>query len=78
MLIMLVYTVVIMISLENMFPLFTDLKLRGRPHDNALELPVAEGPTSSAGLHLPVTLLIWFTSLWLSKFHVPPILNLPP
>ncbi|XP_033607593.1 lachesin-like [Cryptotermes secundus] len=55
-----------------------DLKLRGRPHDNALELPVAEGPTSSGESHLPLTLLIWSTSLWLSKVHVPPILNLPP
>jgi hypothetical protein len=75
---MLVYLLVIMIVLENMFPLFADLKLRGRPHDNALELPVAEGPTSSAGSHLPLTFLIWFTSLWLSKVHVPPILNFPP
>ncbi|PSN54838.1 hypothetical protein C0J52_02936, partial [Blattella germanica] len=55
-----------------------DLKLRGRPRDNALELPVAEGPTSSAGSALPQTLLIWFTSMWLSKVHVPPILNFPP
>ncbi|KAJ4433253.1 hypothetical protein ANN_15512 [Periplaneta americana] len=56
----------------------SDLKLRGRPRDNALELPVAEGPTSSAVSTLPLTLLIWFTSLWLSKVRVPPILNLPP
>lgn len=56
----------------------TDLKVRGRPDDNALELPVAEEPTSSAGSKLPLTLLMWFTSLWLSKVVVPPILNPPP
>ncbi|XP_021923928.1 neurotrimin-like isoform X2 [Zootermopsis nevadensis] len=55
-----------------------DLKLRGRPHDNAMELPIAEEPTSCAGSRLPLALMIWFTSLWLSKILVPTIVNLPP
>jgi hypothetical protein len=55
-----------------------DLKLRERSQDNTLELPVAEGPTSCAGSNLPLTLLIWFTSLWISKVRVPTIENIPP
>jgi hypothetical protein len=69
---------IIMGIIENNLLCVIDLKLRGRPQDNAMELPIAEEPTSSAGSKLPLALLIWFMSLWLSKVLVPPILNFPP